>query len=62
MRATVPDKMQGPSYAAEPVTLAFFASPRDELSQIAPKALREASLSTFALTVAGVTVAETLPP
>jgi hypothetical protein len=60
VRATVPDKMQGPSYAADPVTLAFFASPRDELSQIAPKALREASLSTFALTVAAVTVA--LPP
>jgi hypothetical protein len=54
--------MQGPSYAADPVTLAFFASPRDELSQIAPKALREASLSTFALTVAGVTVAEAPPP
>jgi hypothetical protein len=29
-------------------------------SQLAPMALREASLSTFALTVAGVTVAETI--
>jgi hypothetical protein len=62
VRATVPDRMQGPSYAADPITLAFFASPRDELSQLAPKTLREASLSTFALTVAGVTVAETLRP
>jgi hypothetical protein len=60
VRATVPDKMQGPSYAADLITLAFFASPRDELSQFAPKALREASLSTFALTVAGATVAETI--
>jgi hypothetical protein len=57
VRAIVPDKMQGPSYAADLATLAFFASPRDELSQLAPKVLREASLSTFALTVAGATAA-----
>jgi hypothetical protein len=59
VRATVPDKAQGPAYAATPDALAFFVSPRDELSQLAPRALREASLSTFALTVAGATVAET---
>jgi hypothetical protein len=58
VRATVPDRMQGPCFAADPIALTFFASPRDELGQLAPKALREASLSTFALTVAGVTVAE----
>jgi hypothetical protein len=55
VRATIPDKMQGPSYGADLTTLAFFASPRDELSQLTPKALRAASLSTFALTVAAVT-------
>jgi|SRR5271154_2966095 len=27
VRATVPDRLQGPSYAADPITLAFFASP-----------------------------------
>jgi hypothetical protein len=58
VRATIPDKMQGPSYAADLTTLAFFASPRDELSQLAPKALRAASLSTFALTLTAATVAE----
>jgi acetoacetate decarboxylase len=62
VRAAVPDKMQGPSYAAALTALAFFASPRDELSQLAPRALREASLSTFALTVAGTTVAEATAP
>jgi hypothetical protein len=62
VRATVPDKMQGPAHAASLTALAFFASPRDELSLLAPKALREASLSTFALTVAGVSVAETMAP
>jgi len=60
VRATVPDRVQGPSYAADLTTLAFFASPRDELSRLAPKALRGASLSTFALTVVGATVAETI--
>jgi hypothetical protein len=58
VRATVPDRMQGPSYAAELTALAFFASPRDELSQLAPKTLREASLSTFALTVTSVTATD----
>jgi hypothetical protein len=60
VRAAVPDKMQGPSHAADLTALAFFASPRDELSQLAPKALREASLSTFALTVASATAVETI--
>jgi Acetoacetate decarboxylase (ADC) len=62
VRGTVPDKMQGPAHAASLSALAFFASPRDELSLLAPKALREASLSTFGLTVAGATAAEAIAP
>ena len=60
VRAVVPDTAQGPSYAADLTKLAFFASPRDELGQFAPKALREASLSTFALTVVAASAVETI--
>lgn len=56
VRAAVPAKIQGPAHAASG-TLRFFDSPRDELSMLQPKEVVAASLSTFALTVAGAIAA-----
>jgi hypothetical protein len=57
-RARVPAKAQGPAYGATLDALAFFPSPRDELSLLSPRALGSASLSTFALTVEGANPVE----
>ena len=55
-RAVVPMSIKGPAFAATAV-LQFFESPRDELSLLQPRVVRAASLSTFALTVAGAIAA-----
>jgi hypothetical protein len=52
VHASVPAKIQGPAHAAMG-ELAFFDSPRDELSLLQPQRVTIASLSTFALTVDG---------
>jgi hypothetical protein len=52
VRANVPAKTHGPAHAATG-ELAFFDSPRDELSLLQPQRVTTASLSTFALTVDG---------
>lgn len=52
VRAAVSKKVQGPAHAATG-TLAFHASPRDELALLGPQTIGAASLSTFALTVTG---------
>ncbi len=52
VRAAVSNKVQGPAHAATG-TLAFHASPRDELALLGPQTIDAASLSTFALTVTG---------
>src|SRR5262249_29912329 len=56
VRAAVPLNTKGPAYAATGV-LRFFESPRDELSWLQPRSVIAASLSTFALTVAGAIAA-----
>jgi len=55
-RAAVPATIEGPAFAAT-ATLRFFESPRDELSLLQPRSVTAASLSTFALTVAGAIAA-----
>lgn len=58
VRASVPHKVQGPAYGASLDRLTFASSPRDELHLLAPRALRQASVSTFALTIAAATLIE----
>lgn len=50
VRASVPAKVQGPAHAAQG-EIAFFDSPRDELSMLKSGPVSAASLCTFALTV-----------
>jgi Acetoacetate decarboxylase (ADC) len=56
VRTAVPNKIQGPAHAATG-ELRFLDSPRDELSLLQPASVTAASLSTFALTVAGAVAA-----
>ncbi len=56
MRATVELTTRGPAYAATGA-LRLFESPRDELGLLQPRSVAAASLSTFALTVAGAVAA-----
>jgi len=55
-RASVENKVAGPAHAATG-TLRFLESPRDELALLQPRAVTAASVSTFAMTVTGATVA-----
>lgn len=54
VRATISNRVQGPTHAATG-TMRFFDSPRDELALLQPMAVLGASLSTFALSVTGAT-------
>jgi len=56
VRAVVERTTNGPAYRATG-TLRLFESPRDELSALRPRSVMAASLSTFALTVAGAIAA-----
>jgi hypothetical protein len=56
VRATISAKVQGPAHGASG-TLSFFDSPRDELHLLRPRNVVAASVSTFALTIAGASLA-----
>ena len=53
-RAVVQARVAGPAHAATG-QLRFLESPRDELALLQPQAVTAASVSTFALTIAGAT-------
>ena len=55
-RAAVELTTRGPAHGATG-TLQLFESPRDELFALRPRSVAAASLSTFALTVAGAIAA-----
>ncbi len=52
VRASVPSKVSGRVLSAD-AELYFFPSPRDELSDLAPSRVENATLSTFGLTIDG---------